>query len=160
DTNIGCPTTEDDCTTGPNGLSTAVLVDNDGNGAGDTIYAGDYLGNLWRFESTTAGVWSLGNGGNPIFRATDPDGKSQSITSGVYTVANPLGGTMVIFGTGRYLNADDADEARIGEGTRASVESIYGIWDSRMCADDPDTDTDPACATWTPGQMIGGRVAG
>ncbi|NCT67347.1 MAG: hypothetical protein GXC76_06850 [Rhodanobacteraceae bacterium] len=131
DTGVGCPSTERGCTTGPNGLATAVIVDNDGNGAGDTIYAGDYLGNVWRFEYV-AGSWSIGNSGVPIFKATDPGGKPQAITSGVYTVANPLGGTMVVFGTGRYLNADDADETRIGQGTRASVDSVYGIWDSRM----------------------------
>lgn len=131
DTKVGCAAGSDGCVTGPNGLATAVLVDNDGNGKGDTIYAGDYLGNLWRFEYTASG-WVIGNGKKPIFKATDSGGKPQSITSGVYTVANPLGGTMVVFGTGRYLNADDADSARIGLGTRPAEDSIYGIWDSRM----------------------------
>jgi type IV pilus assembly protein PilY1 len=113
-----------------------VLVDNSGNGAADTIYAGDYLGNMWRFEQDMgSGVWSIGNGGDPIFKAQDPTGKPQSITSGSYTVANPIGGTMVIFGTGRYLNADDADETRLGLGTRAALETIYGIWDSRSWDD-------------------------
>ncbi len=149
DTNVGCPSTEDTCTTGPNGLASAVIVDNDGNGAGDTIYAGDYLGNLWRFEYV-GGSWSIGNGGAPIFKASDPDGTPQSITSGVYTVANPLGGTMVIFGTGRYLNTDDADETRIGEGTRASVESVYGIWDSRMWDNENNV--------WVDSQPIAARV--
>lgn len=157
DTGIGCAGNDDGCTTGPNGLSAAVLVDNDGNGAGDTIYAGDYRGNLWRFEYTS-GAWHIGNGNQPLFRATDPGGVPQSITSGVYTVANPLGGTMVIFGTGRYLNADDADEERLGEGTRPSVDSLYGIWDSRMCADDPETDTNPQCESWQETAMISGRV--
>ena len=72
------------CVEGPNGLATAVLVDNSGNGAADTIYAGDYLGNMWRFEQDMSnGIWSLGNGGQPIFKALDPTGKPQSITSGV-----------------------------------------------------------------------------
>ena len=39
---------------------------------------------------------------------------------------------MVVFGTGRYLNADDADETRIGLGSRASMDTIYGIWDPRL----------------------------
>ena len=145
DTNWGCSTTAPAgphrCTgtegnrMAPNGLATAVLVDNDGNGAGDTIYAGDYLGNLWRFEQSSAGTWS--STPTLLFTARDPAGKRQSITSGAYTVANPLGGTMVVFGTGRYLNAHDADEDALGEGTRASVETLYGIWDSRTW--DPDT---------------------
>ena len=158
DTGVGCATTEDGCTTGPNGLATAVLVDNDGNGAGDTVYAGDYLGNLWRFEYS-AGAWRIGNDGLPLFKATDPEGKPQSLTSGVYTVANPLGGTIVIFGSGRYLNADDADEERIGLGTRAAMDSVYGIWDSRMCRDVPEEDLDPlTCQAWTDSLAIAGRV--
>ncbi|MFZ1392507.1 MAG: PilC/PilY family type IV pilus protein, partial [Dokdonella sp.] len=136
---------------GPNGLATAVLVDNTGDGAAETIYAGDYLGNMWRFE-LNSGVWELGNGGEPIFKAVDPTGKPQSITSGSYTVANPLGGTMLIFGTGRYLNADDADEARLGLGSRASLETIYGIWDSRAY--------DDVNNTWTSFFPIASRASG
>ncbi|HET9034247.1 MAG TPA: PilC/PilY family type IV pilus protein [Dokdonella sp.] len=134
DTGVGCPTGASGCTEGPNGLATAVLVDNSGNGAADTIYAGDYQGNMWRFE-LSGGSWSLGNSGDPIFKALDPTGKPQSITSGSYTVANPLGGTMVIFGTGRYLNPDDADETRLGQGSRPTLDTIYGIWDSRSYDD-------------------------
>jgi type IV pilus assembly protein PilY1 len=141
DTNVGCTAGTDNCTVGPNGLATALLVDNDGNGAGDTIYAGDYLGNLWRFEYT-GNAWKLGNGNKPLFTAKDPGGKPQSITSGVFTTANPLGGTMVVFGTGRYLNVEDADSSKIGEGTRASVDSIYGIWDTRWFDVDSNTWTD------------------
>ncbi|HET6545217.1 MAG TPA: PilC/PilY family type IV pilus protein [Rhodanobacteraceae bacterium] len=152
-TGAGCAEGDAGCGTeeGPNGLTTAVLVDNDGNGAGDTIYAGDYLGNLWRFEYVS-GAWAVGNSGSPIFVARDSDGKRQSITGGVYTVANPLGGTMVIFGTGRYLNTDDADINQIGQGTRAAEDTIYGIWDSRGCSDfDEDSHR---CTTWSTGMAI------
>ena len=147
-----CGTGEQGC--GPdNGLGMAVLVDNDASGAGDTIYAGDYLGNLWRFEYVGS-TWQLGNGGKPLFVAKDPSGKRQSITSGVYTVANPLGGTMVVFGTGRYLDTKDADSAQIGQGTRASVETIYGVLDSRQCEK---VSTGGKCTSWTSGDVIAGR---
>jgi len=154
DTGWGCSLIEADCGTGdgprqgPNGLAGSLLVDNDGNGAGDTIYAGDFLGNLWRFE-LVSGSWQIGNNGEPLFTARDPDGKRQSITSAVYTVANPLGGTNVIFGTGRYLNDHDADEAMVGNGTRAANDTIYGIWDSRAF--------DPETGNWVEGWAIGGR---
>lgn len=142
DTGYGCPSTDASCTQGPNGLATAILVDNTGNGAADTIYAGDYQGNMWRFEQSLSDYsWSLGNGGNPIFVARDSTGKRQSITSGVYPVANPIGGTMVVFGTGRYLNANDHSASQLGVGTRASEETLYGIWDSRGY--------DPVNGTWT-----------
>jgi len=144
------------CDAASNGLSSAVLVDNDGNGAGDTIYAGDYLGNLWRFElDTTSSAWVLGNGGRPLFIAKDSGGKRQSITSGVYTASNPLGGTIVVFGTGRYLNTSDADPSQIGVAGRASVDSVYGVWDSRTCADvqstmNPDGSlANVRCRTWS-----------
>lgn len=149
DTGVGCAAGTRGCTDGPNGLATAVIVDSDGNGAGDTIYAGDYLGNLWRFEYVN-GAWAIGNNRQPLFTAKDPAGKRQSITSGVYTVANPLGGNMVVFGTGRYLNTDDADESHIGQGTRPSVDTIYGIWDSRMWND--------ATRQWVAGQPVGTRT--
>ena len=137
DTGVGCSSLAPNCTSGPNGLATAMLVDNTGDGVGDTIYAGDYLGNMWRFEYVNS-TWQLGNGGQPIFVAKDGNdagAKRQSITSGVYTVAHPLGGTMLVFGTGRYLNADDADDASVGLGTRARVDTIYGIWDATRVYD-------------------------
>ena len=143
DTGVGCSSVDVDCVEGPNGLAGTLMVDNTGNGAADTIYAGDYQGNMWRFEQDiSAGTWSVGNGGEPIFKATDTTGKAQSITSGVYAVANPLGGTMVIFGTGRYLNANDGDETQIGLGSRPDVDTIYGIWDSRSFDDTTNTWTD------------------
>ena len=146
--------TGDGC--GPNGLATAVLVDNDNSGAGDTIYAGDYLGNMWRFEYNGTG-WVLGNGGSPVFVARDVNGKRQSITSGVYTVANPLGGTMVIFGSGRYLGTNDADPMQVGLGTRAAVDTVYGVLDSRACT--TADATTKKCTAWSTSGIISGRSA-
>jgi len=143
-----CEAHESGCDPTSNGLSMAVLVDNDGNGGGDTVYAGDYLGNLWRFE-VDGSTWKLGNDGKPLFVAKDANGKRQPITSGVFTASNPLGGTMVVFGTGRYLGESDAD------GTSQSVDSVYGIWDDRVCSDvqaTHDSDGNLAnvkCKTWT-----------
>lgn len=150
-----CSTSPNSDGCGPNGLGMAVLVDNDGSGAGDTIYAGDYLGNMWRFEYV-GGIWSLGNGGKPLFVARDINGKRQSITSGAYTVANALGGTMVIFGTGRYLDVNDADEKQINVGTRDAVDTIYGILDSRSCT--TLSSTSHVCTTWSSTESIAGRA--
>ncbi len=140
-----------------NGLAAAVLVDNDASGAGDTIYAGDYLGNVWRFEYS-GGSWSVGNNGEPLFVARDATGKRQSITGGMYTVANPLGGTVVIFGTGRYLDVNDADASTIGQGTRPVADTIYGIWDTRYCL--TINSTTHQCTSWSTGtEQISGRDA-
>jgi type IV pilus assembly protein PilY1 len=131
DTGVGSAAT-------PNGLSSATIVDTDGDGAGDTIYAGDYLGNMWKFVYSASGPskWVVGNGGSPIFKAVDKNSKAQSITSGVYTVANPLGGTMVEFGTGRYLSTADSDPLN-----PPNVDTIYSIWDAALPSDTPCTQT-------------------
>ncbi|MGH8173823.1 MAG: pilus assembly protein, partial [Rhodanobacteraceae bacterium] len=117
----------------PNGLATATIVDTDGNGAGDTIYAGDYYGNMWKFVYS-GGSWVIGTNAAglqaPIFQAIDERGHRQPITSGVYTVANPFGGTMVLFGTGKYLNIDDADPLHMQPDGTSLIDTIYAIWDA------------------------------
>jgi type IV pilus assembly protein PilY1 len=117
----------------PNGLASATIVDTDGNGAGDTIYAGDYHGNMWKFVYSS-GTWVIGTNaaGNqaPIFQAVDGAGHRQPITSGVYTVANPFGGTMVLFGTGKYLSTEDADPDHLLPDGTSLIDTIYAIWDA------------------------------
>ncbi len=145
DTGIGgsnasasCPlaTGPTDC---PNGLASAVVIDSDIDGVGDTIYAGDYLGNLWKFTcnpDTTAltvahpvhlctTAWQLGHNGQPLIKAQDSAGNRQPVTSGVYAIHNPLGGSLVYFGTGKYLATDDANPV-----ATTLVNSIYAVWDS------------------------------
>ena len=114
----------------PNGLGQPtvvgrVLVDSSGNpiGGGDPIatiaYAGDLFGNLWRFDLT-----DLSSTDSPtvIFQARAQNGVAQPITAPVVLAPHPIGeGTMVLFGTGRYLGQSDV--------TDLSVQSFYGIWD-------------------------------
>jgi type IV pilus assembly protein PilY1 len=136
--NANCPNANGptDC---PNGLSSAVIIDSDLDGVGDTIYAGDYLGNLWKFTctpDTTALTpahpthlctqpWHVGLNGLPLIKAQDDNGLRQPITSGVYAIHNPLGGSLVYFGTGKYLASADADPT---SGTL--INTIYAVWDS------------------------------
>jgi len=117
----------------PNGLGQPtvvgrVLTDSDGNplGYGDPIatiaYAGDLFGNLWRFDLT--GLSASGTTGETptlVFQASGPDG-AQPITAPVVLASHPTGiGTLVLFGTGRYLGLPDVSDL--------SVQSFYGIWD-------------------------------
>lgn len=112
----------------PNGLATPALLDSDGNRIGDVIYAGDYQGNVWKFEysatTSTNGGWSIALGGQPLFTAKDSANNVQPITGGMDAVGNPAGGIVVIFGTGRYLLTTDASP------TAATIQTIYGIWDN------------------------------
>ncbi|MCP3883666.1 MAG: hypothetical protein GY701_35470, partial [Sulfitobacter sp.] len=124
DTGAGSPTL---C----NGLSVPIMIDPDFDGTVDYAYAGDLLGNMWKFDlrGDTIAEWKVAYYNAtptpmPLFQAMNKQGHRQPITTKPQVVRHPdpsLGGYMVIFGTGRYLgNAD------FGEN---SVQSFYGIWD-------------------------------
>lgn len=106
-----------------NGLSTPILWDQNGDKIIDYVYAGDLQGNLWKFDlsSTNSASWGVGNGGNPLFLAQNGLDR-QAITAQPKVSAHPLGGALVLFGTGQYLNDTDVDSTK--------VQSYYGIWDT------------------------------
>ena len=98
----------------PNGLSTATLVDTDGDGKVDLAYAGDIDGNVWTFDlrGSTPANWSVSK-----LHTTSP---AQAITTAPVVAKHPLGGRMVMFATGRVLTAlDEVD---------AAAHFAYGIW--------------------------------
>jgi|GEM_PF-2309385 len=114
------------CTAVGNGLGAPRAIDVDGNGTVDVVYAGDLMGNLWKFDiaSPDHAQWTIAYQ-QPLFTAKGPTGATQAITSAPMVVANPVhGGYMVAFGTGRSLTDDDATDARIN--------SIYAVWDSQI----------------------------
>ncbi|MGD8542524.1 MAG: PilC/PilY family type IV pilus protein [Desulfobacteraceae bacterium] len=119
-------TADDQC----NGLSTPVLIDDNLDGKVDYAYAGDLLGNLWKFDLTgnSANLWKVAYGSaadpQPLFVAKNREGHRQPITTQpdvMYHCRYKRYGQLVIFGTGRYLGNDD-----IGDN---SVQTLYGIWD-------------------------------
>src|SRR6185437_10648853 len=86
---------------GNNGISFVTPVDMDGDHVVDYVYAGDLLGNVWRFDltSNSPASWTVSPG--PIFKT--PSG--QPITSAIQPdfVTGPIGSTtqmMLFFGTG------------------------------------------------------------
>ena len=99
----------------PNGLSTATLVDTNLDGKTDYAYAGDLDGNLWRFDltSTNKANWSVSK-----LLTTSPQ---QAITMAPVVTNHPLGGRMVLFGTGRTLSTADV--------TDSAGHYVYGLWD-------------------------------
>ena len=94
-----------------NGLSQPALIDLDGNGTTDRIYAGDLFGNMWAFDVSVSGSnkWTATN----LFAA----GNKQPITQKPLIVkpdANWLEDNkdnqpnlMVYFGTGQFLATGD-----------------------------------------------------
>lgn len=114
------------------GLSTPSVVDGDGDGIADFIYAGDLTGNLWRFDirDPDPNNWTYAK----LFTAMDASNTAQAITAAPQVTRHPkrnadtVSGTlldeftyMVLVGTGKYLGATDV--------TSTSQQTFYGVWD-------------------------------
>jgi type IV pilus assembly protein PilY1 len=114
-------------TTNANGIAYVAAADLDGDRITDYVYAGDLLGNVWRFDltSTSTSAWAVTP--NPIYQTG-----GQPITSAPVIVATPGSGTfphvMVEFGTGRQVPQSLTSAATY----QASQQAIYGIWDWNM----------------------------
>lgn len=109
----------------PNGLATPAAVDLDGDALVDVVYAGDLLGNLWRFDVSKSSGWEMGGSNGVSHLYSTPGAELQAITSKPTVVAHPDGvdkGTLVWFGTGRYLEAGD-DTVNIDK------QGIFAVWD-------------------------------
>lgn len=110
----------------PNGLASPAMVDIDGDSLVDYIYAGDLLGNMWKFDVTSGNEnnWDVAHGllfNSPLFTTE----ANQPITTRPQVTAHPEGldGFMVYFGTGKYIESNDDNS--IG----ATTQAFYGIWD-------------------------------
>lgn len=119
-----------------NGLSAPRLVDINGDGTPDVVYAGDLKGNLWKFDISSANPndWSVAFGGQPLYKAVYASGASstpQPITAPPSVKANDrylldgtqVGGMMVAFGTGRNITEGDRTDT-------ASKHTIYSVIDN------------------------------
>ena len=126
-------------TASPNALTTPTLVDIDGDGDVDYAYAGDLLGNVWKFDlcnpngsgvcAATSTGWEVAFGTAaaplPLFVATDSGGTPQPITSAIEVTRHFSGdGYQLYFGTGKYLEA--ADIATTGQ------QTFYSLWDKAL----------------------------
>lgn len=88
----------------------------------DTVFAGDLHGNLWKFDisSANAAAWGFAR----LFNAVDASNRRQRITAAPQVAAHPLGGVLVLFGSGRYFVKGDSEYSAAD-----AVNSFYGIWD-------------------------------
>ncbi|HLA73157.1 MAG TPA: PilC/PilY family type IV pilus protein [Steroidobacteraceae bacterium] len=115
--NPGAPAT-------PNGLATPALVDTDRDLVMDFAYAGDLLGNMWKFDlrGATFASWVVAYGGVPLFVAKDAAGVRQPITSRPEVGRGPKGaGLVVLVGTGKFMEPVDKSPTQ--------TESFYGVYD-------------------------------
>lgn len=111
-----------------NGLSAPTGWDVDGNGTLDYVYAGDMLGNVWKFNlgASQTSSWGVANSGSPLFSASyvDADGDvvRQPITGALSIAMHPTTyKTWLFFGTGRLMTAGDMESR--------DIQSMYGFVD-------------------------------
>ncbi len=110
-----------------NGLMNPQVIDLNEDGKADLIYAGDLLGNLWRFDvsnTSSPGNWKVSFGGNPLFSAKDTSNSPQPILVAPVWLTHPLGGIQLGFSTGRLFTA--------GDRTDVSEQSFYSVWDKSL----------------------------
>lgn len=115
--------TTDGTAANPNGLSSPIALDTNGDGAADRVYAGDLNGTMWKFDlsSPSTASWTAS-----VLLTTSP---AQPITSTPGIAIHPMGGYMVDFGTGDYFTTITA--AQISSPT---TYYVYGIWDNAPVA--------------------------
>lgn len=110
-----------------NGLASPSLLLDSSDGAIIAAYAGDALGNLWKFDlsaSNPANIPSVAMfSGTPLFMAKNAANSAQPITSAPAITRHPNGGYLILFGTGKYFEVGDHT-------TSIPTQSFYGIWDT------------------------------
>ncbi len=124
--------------TTPNGITYVASADLDGDHITDYLYAGDLLGNVWRFDLTSSNIadWGVDTYGNgttptPLFTATNSSGTRQPITTQIAVTATTVGGAQRVilgFGTGKAIPFTSTS----GETYTSGTQSVYGIWDWDM----------------------------
>lgn len=137
-----------------NGLSAPRVVDLNGDGTADVVYAGDLAGNLWKFDLTSKQDvdWKVALGSPaspvPLYTAVAHDGAPASSPAAQPIFAPPsvkpndrvnattgyaVGGMMVAFGTGLNVTVDNRKST--------DVQTIYSVLDNARY--EPVTPVDP-----------------
>jgi type IV pilus assembly protein PilY1 len=110
------------------GIAYVSSADLDGDHITDYLYAGDLLGNVWRFDLTSASESAWAASATPLFSA--PAG--QPITTKIQVISVPQASgpprIMVDFGTGQKFPPTNLLPTSYAPGT----QYLYGIWDWNM----------------------------
>ena len=132
---------------GGNGLS-GVRVVRDLQQRIVAAYAGDLMGNLWKFDfsSTSSANWAVAFGSTalvpkPLFSAVNRNGQVEPFTAAPTYVVHPLGGTLVLAGTGKLFETADTNNTQ--------ERTLYGLWDQVKVGDDSSVATYAIAGTAT-----------
>jgi len=98
-----------------------------------SLYAGDIQGNLWKFDFSAAvppysatNVLAFGGAaGKPLYTAKDGSGNAQPITIEPVVGTGPGRTNVVVFGTGKFIEASDTTVANYKQ------QTMYGVWDDK-----------------------------
>lgn len=77
------------------------------DGALAYLYAGDLQGNIWRLDMAGGPPWKEGQGRKLVFVARDAQGRRQPVTQQLNAAYAPGGGYVLLFGTGKLVEAAD-----------------------------------------------------
>lgn len=116
---------------GSNGIAYVTPVDMDSDHVVDYVYAGDLLGNVWRFDLTSSNPASWAVTPGPIFKTRS----GLPITTAIQPdfVTGPVGSStqlMLYFGTGQKFPLTNTSAVSYKTGT----QYFYGVWDWNMSA--------------------------
>lgn len=112
-----------------NGIVNVTAADLDGDHITDYVYAGDVLGNLWRFDLTSSSAAAWSTAVKPIFAApTNQPITTAPLVSAVPAPSSGLPKILVSFGTGQKLPLTSGAP----EVYAAGIQSLYGVWDADM----------------------------
>jgi type IV pilus assembly protein PilY1 len=113
-------------TTAKNGIDFVTSADLDSDHVTDYVYAGDKLGNVWRFDltSTTPGNWAA----TKLFASGLPISTRITVSSVVQASGSPR--VLLNFGTGRAT----PQTLTAGLAYATGTHYMYGIWDWNMAA--------------------------
>jgi type IV pilus assembly protein PilY1 len=113
---------------GINGIASPAPADLDGDHVTDYVYAGDLLGNVWRFDLTNSDPTQWSASATPLF--TDASGHPITTKLMVAWASMTSGppGVMIAFGTGRKIPLTNTTPQSYASGTH----NLYGIWDWNM----------------------------
>jgi type IV pilus assembly protein PilY1 len=123
-TGKGTGTTTSPCSSSCDGIAYVTSADLDGDHITDYLYAGDLLGNVWRFDLTSSSPssWAVSTG--PLFAAGATHPITSSLVVGV-VAGVPGNQIMVAFGTGQKTPLTNTTAASYA----GSQQYLYAFWD-------------------------------